>query len=84
MDIRYQYDMNAPGSPSQLRITSTRDLNLNVSVSNTNMLSQAYASWNNISLGGELFKKVYLFFSFSLSIKKIPLLQSESGSASTH
>jgi hypothetical protein len=84
MDIRYQYDMNAPGSPSQLRITSTRDLNLNVSVSNTNMLSQAYASWNNISLGDELFKKVYLFFSFSLSIKKIPLLQSESGSASTH
>ncbi|KAK3153327.1 hypothetical protein QOZ80_2BG0170820 [Eleusine coracana subsp. coracana] len=55
--LRYQYDMNTPGSPSQLRITSTRDLNLNVSVSNTNMLSQAYASWNNISLGDELYKK---------------------------
>lgn len=53
--------MNTPGSPGQLRITSTRDLNLNVSVSNTNMLSQAYASWNNISLGDELYKKVYLF-----------------------
>ncbi|KAF8689392.1 hypothetical protein HU200_041935 [Digitaria exilis] len=55
--LRYQYDMNTPGSPGQLRITSTRDLNLNVSVSNTNMLSQAYASWNNISLGDELYKK---------------------------
>ncbi|KAL6906369.1 hypothetical protein ACP4OV_003970 [Aristida adscensionis] len=55
--LRYQYDMNSPGSPVQLRITSTRDLNLNVSVSNTNMLSQAYASWNNISLGDELCKK---------------------------
>jgi vacuolar protein sorting-associated protein 13A/C len=61
MNIRYQCDMNTPGSPGQLRITSTRDLNLNVSVSNTNMLSQAYASWNNISLGDELNKKVYLF-----------------------
>ncbi|XP_062205491.1 uncharacterized protein LOC133907454 isoform X2 [Phragmites australis] len=55
--LRYQYDMNTPGSTGQLRITSTRDLNLNVSVSNTNMLSQAYASWNNISLGDELYKK---------------------------
>jgi vacuolar protein sorting-associated protein 13A/C len=55
--LRYQCDMNTPGSPGQLRITSTRDLNLNVSVSNTNMLSQAYASWNNISLGDELNKK---------------------------
>ncbi|KAL5230936.1 hypothetical protein ABZP36_029712 [Zizania latifolia] len=55
--LRYQYDMNTPGSPGQLRIASTRDLNLNVSVSNTNMLSQAYASWNNISLGNELYMK---------------------------
>ncbi|WVZ57683.1 hypothetical protein U9M48_008037 [Paspalum notatum var. saurae] len=55
--LRYQYDMNTPGSPGQLRITSTRDLNLNVSVSNTNMLSQAYASWNNISSGDESYKK---------------------------
>uniref|UniRef100_A0A0E0MAV7 PH domain-containing protein n=1 Tax=Oryza punctata TaxID=4537 RepID=A0A0E0MAV7_ORYPU len=53
----YQYDMNTPGSPGQLRIASTRDLNLNISVSNTNMLSQAYASWNNISLGNELYRK---------------------------
>ncbi|CAD6212089.1 unnamed protein product [Miscanthus lutarioriparius] len=55
--LRYQYDMNTPGSPGQLRITSTRDLNLNISVSNTNMLSQAYASWNNISCGDELYRK---------------------------
>uniref|UniRef100_A0A0D9XMK5 PH domain-containing protein n=1 Tax=Leersia perrieri TaxID=77586 RepID=A0A0D9XMK5_9ORYZ len=55
--LRYQYDMNTPGSPGQLRIASTRDLKLNVSVSNTNMLSQAYASWNNISLGNELYRK---------------------------
>jgi len=55
--LRYQFDMNTPGSPRQLRITSTQDLNLNISVSNTNMLSQAYASWNNISCGDELYKK---------------------------
>lgn len=55
--LRYQYDMNTPGSPGQLRITSTRDLNLNVSVSNTNMLSQAYVSWSNITLGDELYRK---------------------------
>uniref|UniRef100_J3N503 PH domain-containing protein n=1 Tax=Oryza brachyantha TaxID=4533 RepID=J3N503_ORYBR len=55
--LRYQYDMNTPGSPGQLRIASTRDLNLNISVSNINMLSQAYASWNNISLGNELYRK---------------------------
>ncbi|PNY06054.1 pleckstrin homology domain-containing protein, partial [Trifolium pratense] len=47
--LRYQYDLNAPGAASQLRLTSTRDLNLNVSVSNVNMLIQAYASWNNLS-----------------------------------
>ncbi|XP_052211647.1 uncharacterized protein LOC127814276 isoform X2 [Diospyros lotus] len=47
--LRYQYDHNAPGSASQLRLTCTRDLNLNVSVSNANMIFQAYASWNNLS-----------------------------------
>ncbi|CAK8539544.1 unnamed protein product [Lathyrus sativus] len=47
--LRYQYDLNAPGAASQLRLTSTRDLNLNVSVSNVNMIIQAYASWNNLS-----------------------------------
>jgi len=67
MDIRYQYDMSTPGSPGQLRITSTRDLNLNISVSNTNMLSQAYASWNNISCGDELYRKVY-HFSFEIIV----------------
>ncbi|PNT67927.1 hypothetical protein BRADI_3g33740v3 [Brachypodium distachyon] len=55
--LRYQYDVNTPGSPGQLRITSTRDLNLNVSASNTNMLSQAYLSWSNITLGDELYRK---------------------------
>ncbi|GJX33564.1 pleckstrin domain superfamily protein [Tanacetum coccineum] len=47
--LRYQYDANAPSAASQLRLTSTRDLNINISVSNANMLIQAYASWNNLS-----------------------------------
>ncbi|KAK3434687.1 hypothetical protein EUGRSUZ_D02142 [Eucalyptus grandis] len=47
--LRYQYDLNAPGAASQLRIASRRDLNLNVSVSNANMIIQAYASWSNLS-----------------------------------
>lgn len=47
--LRYQYDPNAPGAASQLRLTSTGDLNLNVSVSNANMMIQAYASWNNFN-----------------------------------
>ncbi|KAI6702353.1 hypothetical protein NL676_011489 [Syzygium grande] len=47
--LRYQYDLNAPGAASQLRITSGRDLNLNVSVSSANMIIQAYASWSNLS-----------------------------------
>nr|DAD18267.1 TPA_asm: hypothetical protein HUJ06_019730 [Nelumbo nucifera] len=46
--VRYLYDLNAPAA-SQLRLTSTRDLNLNISVSNANMIFQAYASWNNLS-----------------------------------
>lgn len=47
--LRYQYDIHAPGAASQIRLTSTRDLNLNVSVSNANMIVQAYASWSNLS-----------------------------------
>ncbi|PIN17888.1 hypothetical protein CDL12_09445 [Handroanthus impetiginosus] len=47
--LRYRYNPNAPGAVSELQITSTRDLNLNVSISNTNMILQAYASWNNLS-----------------------------------
>nr|XP_043638921.1 uncharacterized protein LOC122610015 [Erigeron canadensis] len=47
--LRYQYDVNSPSAASQLRLTSTRDLNLNMTVSNANMLIQAYASWNNLS-----------------------------------
>lgn len=49
MIYRYQYDVNAPGSATQIRMTSTKDLNLNLSVSNANMLIQAYSSWNNLS-----------------------------------
>ncbi|XP_051144600.1 uncharacterized protein LOC127260739 isoform X2 [Andrographis paniculata] len=47
--LRYQYNPNDPGTASQIRITSTKDLNMNVSVSNANMILQAYASWNNLS-----------------------------------
>ncbi|KAL2348225.1 hypothetical protein Fmac_002225 [Flemingia macrophylla] len=54
--LRYQYDPNALAATSQLRLTSTRDLNLNVSVSNANMIIQAYASWNNLSHAHECYK----------------------------
>ncbi|CAI9095544.1 OLC1v1031527C1 [Oldenlandia corymbosa var. corymbosa] len=47
--LRYQYNPNAPGAASQLRLTSSGILNLNVSVSNANMIFQAYASWNSLS-----------------------------------
>ncbi|KAL3499805.1 hypothetical protein ACH5RR_038898 [Cinchona calisaya] len=47
--LRYEYNLNAPGSASQLRLTSTGDLNVNISVSNANMIFQAYASWNSLS-----------------------------------
>lgn len=47
--LRYQYDVHAPGAASQIRLASTRDLNLNISVSNANTIFQAYASWNNLS-----------------------------------
>jgi len=57
MMYRYQYDLNAPGAATQLRMTSTKDLNLNVSVSNANMLFQAYSSWNNLSHIDELYKE---------------------------
>lgn len=57
MDFRYQYDMNTPGTPTQLRMTSTRDLNLNVSVSNVNMIFQAYSSWYNLSRVEETYKQ---------------------------
>ncbi|RDY03158.1 Vacuolar protein sorting-associated protein 13C, partial [Mucuna pruriens] len=52
----YQYDLNALAATSQLRLTSTRDLNLNVSVSNANMIIQAYASWNNLTHAHESYK----------------------------
>ncbi|XP_024994007.1 uncharacterized protein LOC112527539 isoform X2 [Cynara cardunculus var. scolymus] len=47
--LRYQYDLNVPSAASQIRLTTTRDLNINITVSNANMLIQAYASWNNLS-----------------------------------
>ncbi|XP_057978559.1 uncharacterized protein LOC131164992 isoform X2 [Malania oleifera] len=55
--LRYQYDLSAPGAASQVRLTSMRDLNLNVSISNANMIFQAYASWNNLSHVHESYKK---------------------------
>ncbi|KAF5735104.1 hypothetical protein HS088_TW15G00604 [Tripterygium wilfordii] len=55
--LGYQYDLSAPGATSQLRLTSTRDLNLNVSVSNANMVIQAYASWNNLNRVHEQYNK---------------------------
>ncbi|ONK73416.1 uncharacterized protein A4U43_C04F31270 [Asparagus officinalis] len=54
--LRYQYDLNAPGASTQVRMTSTKDLNLNVSVSNANMMLQAYSSWNNLSHIDESYK----------------------------
>lgn len=46
---RYQYDLNSPSAASQLRLTSTKDLNVNLSSSNINMILQAYASWSSLS-----------------------------------
>jgi hypothetical protein len=66
---RYQYDLNAPGAASQLRLISTRDLNLNVSVSNANMIIQAYASWNNlINVQKYQKKRVSLLYLLSLFV----------------
>ncbi|MQL82392.1 hypothetical protein Taro_014849, partial [Colocasia esculenta] len=47
--VRYEYDLRAPGAISQLRIATTRDLNLIISVSNMNMIIQAYSSWNSLN-----------------------------------
>ncbi|KAK4786568.1 hypothetical protein SAY86_010401 [Trapa natans] len=55
--LRYYYDLNAPHAASHLRITSTSDVNLNVSVSSANMIIQAYASWSNLSHAQENNKK---------------------------
>lgn len=63
---RYQYDLNAPGAASQLRISSARDMNLNVTVSNANMIFQAYASWNNLSHEHETIKKRVINFLYPL------------------
>ncbi|KAL6008539.1 hypothetical protein ACLOJK_034052 [Asimina triloba] len=55
--LRYQYDQSVPGTASQLRLTSPRDLNLNISVLNANMILQAYMSWNNLSNAYESHKR---------------------------
>ncbi|KAL6985854.1 hypothetical protein U1Q18_019227, partial [Sarracenia purpurea var. burkii] len=55
--LRYLYDNNVPGAASQLRLTCTRDLNLNISVSNANLVFQAYASWNNLSQVDESYRE---------------------------
>ncbi|XAR70581.1 hypothetical protein NMG60_11027484 [Bertholletia excelsa] len=55
--LRYQYDQNAPGAASQLRLTCMGDLILNVSVPNANMILQAYASWKNLSLADKPYRE---------------------------
>ncbi|KAK4746515.1 hypothetical protein SAY87_012827 [Trapa incisa] len=67
--LRYQYDLNIPHATSQLRITSTGDVNLNVSVSSANMIIQAYASWSNLSHVQEINKN------------RVPISSSYSGGA---
>ncbi|XP_068635813.1 uncharacterized protein [Aristolochia californica] len=47
--LRYLQNSKEPGAGSQLHVTCTKDLSLNISVSNANMIFQAYASWNNLS-----------------------------------
>lgn len=68
---RYQYDPSAPTAASQLRLTSTRELNLNVSVSNANMIIQAYASWNSLIHVNEYHRKRVNFFWFHHYMKFI-------------
>ncbi|EOA17894.1 hypothetical protein CARUB_v10006303mg [Capsella rubella] len=47
--LRYQFNPRSFGAVSQLRLTSSKDLNVNVSVSNANTIIQAYSSWNSLS-----------------------------------
>lgn len=49
LGCRYQFNPRSVGAVSELRLTSTKDLNVNVSVSNANTIIQAYASWNSLS-----------------------------------
>ncbi|XP_057872719.2 uncharacterized protein LOC131078906 isoform X2 [Cryptomeria japonica] len=46
--VRYQYDKNS-AAPSQVRMSFTKDLNMNVSVANVNMILEAFASWNKLN-----------------------------------
>ncbi|KAG9452487.1 hypothetical protein H6P81_005391 [Aristolochia fimbriata] len=55
--VSYLQNSKEPGGGSQLRVTSTKDLNVNISVSNANMIFQAYASWNNLSHAHNTFRK---------------------------
>ncbi|CAH8391411.1 unnamed protein product [Eruca vesicaria subsp. sativa] len=47
--LRYQFNPRSFGAVSELRLTSTKDLNVNFSVSNANTIIQAYSSWNSLS-----------------------------------
>lgn len=49
LGCRYQFNPRSFGAVSQLRLTATKDLNVNVSVSNANTIIQAYSSWNSLS-----------------------------------
>ena len=49
LGCRYQFNPRSFGAVSELRLTSTTDLNVNFSVSNANTIIQAYSSWNNLS-----------------------------------
>ncbi|XP_019086561.1 PREDICTED: uncharacterized protein LOC104718635 [Camelina sativa] len=55
--LRYQFNPRSFGAVSQLRLTSTKDLNVNVSVSNANTIIQAYSSWNSLSNVNEYHKE---------------------------
>lgn len=46
---RYQFNPRSFGAVSELRLTSTKDLNVNFSVSNANTIIQAYSSWSSLS-----------------------------------
>ncbi|CAA0838075.1 pleckstrin homology (PH) domain-containing protein [Striga hermonthica] len=69
--LRYQYNPNTPGVASELRVASTRDLNLNLSVSNANTILQAYASWNNLSHVQEIHEEASSPTSNSVSLTAV-------------
>lgn len=66
LGCRYQFNPRSFGAVSELRLTSTKDLNVNVSVSNANTIIQAYASWNSLSNVHEYDKERVRTFPFLL------------------